>query len=92
MVLYMYSMFVLLECVCEPTLSHQTVSIKPLQKCGPYMPMAVLIRVHAWHSKLLLPSGIEPKPLALHANILQFPFGAKFKLNFPPSFASRYPF
>ena len=44
MVLYMYSMFVLLECVCEPTLSHQTVSIKPFQKCGPYMPTAVLIR------------------------------------------------
>ena len=38
-------MFALLECVCEPTLSHQTASIKPLQKCGPYMPMAVLIRV-----------------------------------------------
>ena len=36
-------MFALLECVCEPTLSHQTVSIKPLKKCGPYMPMAVLI-------------------------------------------------
>ena len=46
----MYSMFALLECVSEPTLSHQTASIKPLQKCknekcGPYMPMAVLIRV-----------------------------------------------
>ena len=39
-------MFALLECVCEPTLSHQTASIKPLQKCGPYMPMAVLIRVN----------------------------------------------
>ena len=42
---YMYCMFALLECVYEPTLSHQTVSIKPLQRCGPYMPMAVLIRV-----------------------------------------------
>ena len=42
---YMNSMFALLECVCEPTLSHQTASIKPSQKCGPYMPMAVLIRV-----------------------------------------------
>ena len=39
----MYSMIALLECVCEPTLSHQTASIKPLQKCGPCMPMAVLI-------------------------------------------------
>ena len=39
-------MFALLECVCEPTLSHQTASIKPLQKCGPYKPMAVLIRVN----------------------------------------------
>ena len=37
-------MFALLECVCEPTLSHQTASIKPLQKCGPYMSMAVLFR------------------------------------------------
>ena len=37
-------MFAILECVCEPTLSHQTASIKSLQKCGPYMPMAVLIR------------------------------------------------
>ena len=37
-------MFALLGCVCEPTLSHQTASIKPLQKCGPYMPMAVLIK------------------------------------------------
>ena len=37
-------MFAPLECVCEPTLSHQTGLIKPLQKCGPYMPMAVLIR------------------------------------------------
>ena len=40
----MYSMFALLECVCEQKLSHQTASIKPLQKGGPYMPMAVLIR------------------------------------------------
>ena len=39
-------MFALLECVCEPTLSHQKASIKPLQKCGPYMHMAVLIRVN----------------------------------------------
>ena len=37
-------MFALLGCVCEPTLSHQTASIKPLQKCGPYMSMAVLIK------------------------------------------------
>ena len=37
-------MFALLECVCESTLSHQTASIKPVQNCGPYMPMTVLIR------------------------------------------------
>ena len=47
-------MFALLECVCEPTLSHQTASIKPLQKCGPYMPMVVLIRAKTGYISYLL--------------------------------------
>ena len=45
LVYVLYSMFALLEFVCEPTLPHQTAPIKPLQKCGLYMPMAVLIWV-----------------------------------------------
>ena len=64
----MYSIFALLECVCEPTLSHQTASIKPLQKCGPYMPMAVLIRINfsKWHFlfKLALKKSCYPEPAA----------------------------
>ena len=44
---YKYNIFALLQCVCEPTLSHQTVSIKFFHKCGPYMPTAVLIRVNS---------------------------------------------
>ena len=46
-------MFAILECVCEPTLSHQTASIKSLQKCGPYMPMAVLIRFKSKRATLM---------------------------------------